>query len=342
MRKKNKKIVAHISPLPVINYSGFTPGTKNIEIPKKHQYIVLKNFSITGEAPKDIIRLYEYGKTNKKSHKKWPIYIAKFGNKYYPMESVTEQLMTDIGLSYGFDMAYSKLCLLGGQIRFLSRYFLSEKDEILFHGADMYAGFLNDDKRFVDNVEKEKMTQAFFTTDFTKKVFDFFFQDRSNNIYEAFMRMLFYDALVGNNDRHMYNWGIVKKIFGTDFVVFSKIYDSARGLLWNRKESKIELIIKNNQDEDFIRNYCNKSKPKIGIEGKENINHFELVEYHKDFYQNDEFIRQLFNNSKIFDVIEVLEKKYRTLMSPRRIYLIKKILIYRYQRINKILFDHEK
>jgi hypothetical protein len=60
------------------------------------------------------------------------------------------------------------------------------------------------------------------------------------------MKMLFFDGLVGNNDRHMYNWGVVRDIYGKDIASISKIYDTARGLLWNMTEEQLDKVIKNN------------------------------------------------------------------------------------------------
>ena len=89
----NRRIIKnfkHISPLPILKNSGFLPKLCEIEIAKKHCYTIIEDISVTGDAPKDIIRLYEYGKATKRDYKKWPVYIAKLGHKYYPMESPAE------------------------------------------------------------------------------------------------------------------------------------------------------------------------------------------------------------------------------------------------------------
>ncbi|WP_299112887.1 hypothetical protein [uncultured Winogradskyella sp.] len=135
-RKTNHKF-KHVSKLPILKYSGFSPKFGDIEIAKKHNYCVIKDVAVTGDAPKDIIRYYEYGHSLKIKTKKWPIYIAKLGHKYYPLESITEQLISDVGKWYGFNLADSKICSIGGQIRFLSRYFLKKHTDELYHGADM-------------------------------------------------------------------------------------------------------------------------------------------------------------------------------------------------------------
>jgi len=338
---KNKKInknFKHISPLPILKQSGFFPKLGKIEIAKKHCYTIIKDISVTGDAPKDIIRFYEYGKALKRNYKKWPIYIAKLGHKYYPMESVTEQLITDIGITYGFNMALSKISYIGGQIRFLSLYFLDNKTEELFHGADLYAGFLNNDKQFVDDVEEKKMTQDFFTIAFTKDVIDYFFnENEKKNIFDGFMRMLFFDGLIGNNDRHMYNWGIVRDIFGKKIASFSKIYDTARGLLWNQTEEQLNKIIKNGNVDNFVIKYCNNSKPKIGIEGMQDVNHFELIERYKNHFRKDKKIISIFAEEKLEKVIDMINEKYNDLLSVNRRMLIIKILKFRFNKIKDIL-----
>jgi len=335
-RKTNYKF-KHASKLPILKYSGFSPKFGDIEIAKKHNYCVIKDVAVTGDAPKDIIRYYEYGHSLKIKTKKWPIYIAKLGHKYYPLESITEQLISDIGKWFGFNLADSKICSIGGQIRFLSRYFLKKHTDELYHGADMYAGYLND-KQFVDDIELQRMTQAFFTISFTRDVLTHFFKDSFNEVFKSFMLMLFFDALIGNNDRHMYNWGIIRDVYGEKLAEFSPIYDSARGLLWNETEDKInEILNTKNRKEQFIKKYCKNSRPKIGIENEENVNHFELIKSYDSYYKNTEFIQELFAENKIDGVIENFNIKYKTLISNNRRSIVTDILRYRFQELKKIV-----
>ncbi|MEZ4797638.1 MAG: HipA domain-containing protein [Flavobacteriaceae bacterium] len=337
MSKKKNPNFKHATKLPILKHSGFKPKLTNIETAKKHNYCVIKGVAITGDAPKDIIRLYEYGTALKRKPKKWPIYIAKLGHKYYPLESITEQVITDIGNWYGFNLSESKLCIISDQIRFLSKYFIKEKADELYHGADLYAGYLND-KMFVDEVELLKMTQSFFTIKFTKEVLEHFFVDSNKFLYDSFMQMLLFDALIGNNDRHMYNWGVIRDIFGQKLGRFSPIYDSARGLLWNETESKIiEIVNDDNRKKKFIEKYCENSKPKIGIESKENVNHFDLIKSYSDFYKNSTFAQQIFAENKIDHVINQLNYEFKTLLSNERRSLITDILKYRFNKLKKIV-----
>lgn len=85
---------------------------------------------MSGDAPKEFVRVYHYEKGQcwrKSNPKNWPEYIAKTGHKWYPNESITEFLMNRLGEVFGLEMAKSKLLSINGQVRFLSKYFLTIK-----------------------------------------------------------------------------------------------------------------------------------------------------------------------------------------------------------------------
>jgi hypothetical protein len=127
----NKK---KIKSLLIKDYSGFNPRKGAIEIVKKNNYYVQTNIVMTGDAPKDFIRYYHYGENRKSNKNTWNQYIAKLGHKHYPNESITEYLLNRIGEVLEFNMAKSKLAWVGGQIRFLSKYFLTNQNkQVLEH-----------------------------------------------------------------------------------------------------------------------------------------------------------------------------------------------------------------
>lgn len=81
---------------------------------KKHNYFIIKDIAITGNAPKDFIRYYTFGKGLKNNSNTWPLYIAKHGHKHYPVEAITEYLLNRIGEEFGFTMAELGLGWFGG------------------------------------------------------------------------------------------------------------------------------------------------------------------------------------------------------------------------------------
>jgi hypothetical protein len=146
------------------NFSGVNISKLHNKIkPLRKGYYQVLNISVGGDAPKDFIRVYQYGQGMKKNVKDWPKFIAKVGHKWYPIESITEYLHNRIGEILGLNMAESELRLVDEQIRFLSKYFLKE-DETLVHGAQIFSGYLEEsDDAFVTEIEKKGLTRELLT-----------------------------------------------------------------------------------------------------------------------------------------------------------------------------------
>ena len=290
-----------------------------------------------GDAPKDFIRIYTYGSARRDAPHKWPAYIAKVGHKWYPNESITEHLLTRIGELLGLNMANSSLLSVHGQIRFLSKYFL-KPDQNLVHGTEIFGGYLEDDQ-FVKEVEQAGADRDLFTFQFVHKAIFSEFPGQAPSILKEYTRMLAFDAIVGNNDRHHYNWGIVVHPHPDHTPSFSPIYDSARGLFWNDPEEKLQAV---EQDPDpkrlrtFLDRYIKKSRPKTGWDGENNLNHISLI---RNIYQTYPDLRPTLANLCHPQIVEkarhVLDSEFSPLMSALRRRMILRCL----QRRLELLSD---
>ena len=149
----------------VENYScGRGASCHGVDVVKARDCIWVKDVTLTGDAPKGFVRLYEFqrdGKVRRNNPATWPLYIAKTGHKWYPVESITEHLLNRLGVVFGLRMADSKLALINGQLRFLSRYFLNPNRETLVHGAEIFAGYL-EDQALVESIEKANLSRDLF------------------------------------------------------------------------------------------------------------------------------------------------------------------------------------
>lgn len=148
-----------------------------------------------------------------------------------------------------------------------------------------------------------------------------------------------FDALIGNNDRHFYNWAVIRNVTGNDKPVFSPIYDTARGLFWNEYEDKLILSFQNKSKlNTYISNYYEVSSPKVGWEGVNKLNHFELVEKIITLPEavscNEIF--NLCSESSISEVFFMIDNEFVNLMSPVRREVIKLCLQYRHNKLRKI------
>ena len=274
-----------VSPLGIKYYSTFKIVESRIPLLKKEHYQRLEKH-IMGDAPKDFIRAYEFrrGKVKRANPRTWPRFIAKVGHKYYPNESITEHLITRIGQAMKLNIADSRLVRVGGQIRFCSRFFHFDH-EILEHGAQILSGYLSDPK-FVEDVGREKQERELFTFEVVECAVRHQYPKEADAILSAYVVMLAFDTIVGNNDRHFYNWGVLKTVAGSN-VRFSPIYDTARGLFWNEPEVRLERNVNNTH---YLEAYVSGSKPLTSWDGKTEPSHFELLQ---EIYKNRPIYRNL-------------------------------------------------
>lgn len=227
-----------IRPVEIRRYTGYEgEGWKRAITALRPWRYFVTDFTVSGAAPKNFIHVYEHTSARRDHPPSWPAYIAKVGHKWYPSESITEQLMTRLGEILGLRMANSRLMLCEDQIRFLSRYFL-RGEESLVHGAEILGGYLADDK-FVAAVGEEKLEQDVFTFTVFCEAIRARFPGYSEEILLDFVRMIGFDAIAGNQDRHLLNWGVIVHPTGIRGPRFSPIFDTARGLFWNEPESQL-------------------------------------------------------------------------------------------------------
>jgi hypothetical protein len=320
------------------NRSGFDPSWQRFIPAVKRRNYQIVNRPLTGDQPKNLVRIYRYGEGRRSNPDTWPTYIAKFGMKWYPMESVTEFLINRIGEEWGMRMAESELLLLNGQVRFLSRYFLNAATDRLVHGAEIYSRHLND-AAFVKHVEAEKLEGRMFSYQFACEAIGATFPNEAEQLVEDFTRMLVFDAFIGAMDRHFYNWGAVVDVTGRKPAVYAPIYDTARGLFWNQREQRLHQACINASDKkQFVVKYCKLSKPKIGMEGVDDLNHYQFVEHLlKCFPKYAVICSELISEQNLGKAIALLKSEFVGLMSPVRIGLIENCLEERFTQLRKVL-----
>lgn len=318
-------------------------NVQRVPVVKRGNYFVDDSITVDGDAPKKFIGVYNrqlIGSKHKVNRKNWIRYIAKTGHKWYPIESITELLLNRLGIIFGLRMADSRVAMIGGQLRFLSRYFLNPEKEELIHGADILAGYLNESPHYVEEVDNQKLTRDLFTLQVIEDAVANLFLYQKDEIMHELVKLIIYDALVGNNDRHFFNWGVVRSIENRYQPRFSPVYDTARGLFWNYSESKLTDIVEINKTTDnHIKKYCKGSRPKIGWEGEKDPNHFQLFEkiYKNEYFISANEIKSLLLQSVLNQMLQEIRCNFLPLMSVNRVTMICKCLEYRFREMKKVL-----
>ena len=319
--------------------NGFSPSVKNFYTAKSHQVVAL-NETVGGDAPKDLIRLYNYGIGKKDNPKTWKKYIAKIGHKWYPNESITEHFLSIIGKCFGLSIAISRLVYAENYIRYLSEHFHTE-EQILSHGANILTVYLNEDSTaWIDDLDKTNKLKGEIHIDDVLIALNTVFPKDSKNIINGFLHMILFDALTGNNDRHYYNWGVISHIKNLHPPYFSPIYDTARGLYWNNSDKDLlslhkELITKN---KIRLTKYVLNSVPKISILNNSKCNHFDLITHlHNKRCFNEDHVITWTDENNLNKVFYKLQEDFSHLFIDERKEVIEYILRVRFQKICSIL-----
>lgn len=336
VHQKYKKLVS----VPCTNHSGVNDRKVlgKLKPLRKNEYLLL-NETLGGDAPKDFVQAYSYGNGRRNNPKSWSKYLAKVGHKWYPIESITEHLLNEIGRVLGLRMAESQLRMAHGQLRFLSKFFLRD-GQSLTHGAEIYSACLGEkDQAFVEEIEAHKLSRELLTFQFTIDAIRSAFKSKAEPIIQDFVRMQVFDAFVGNNDRHFYNWGIIEDVKHSGIPIFSPIYDTARGLFWNYSQDKLRGMVnaKGQIDEIQVRKYVRKSMPKIGWESRKKVTHFQLMEFLvKSYPEFRPLCVSLINPESFSVVMDLLTRKFEHLLPNPRFMLVKSCLAYRFEKLNNI------
>lgn len=293
---------------------------------------------MAGDAPKDFITDSEYRPGHRTRQQRSESYIAKVGSKFYPNESITEQLITEIGQIYGLKIADSKLRMVDRQVRFMSKYFLNRNVEQLTHGAEIYEYSLG--KENYAQLAENKTEGDFFTFEMTTEALRQLFPENAEKIIKRFVEMLTFDCLIGHNDRHPYNWGVVVPIQKSRVPKFSPVYDTARALFWNIPEARIRQML---TDEQQLEKYVNKCAPPIGCDKEPNVDFFRLIGLiweHFEGYRNN--IEKILPPAPLELGCEIVDKHFGTLFSQERSQLIKRCLRLRRKKLLGVIPLHQR
>ncbi len=220
-------------------------------------------------------------------------YIIKKSKKEAPLRAANQQnnqseIINDILTEYFISLIGEKftsiqtcrylLAKFNGMLRIASVNFLADNQSI-FHGRELFESFYNLEQLEDPRNKKFPTIYLLFNIEKHLKMWlkqipgrEHLFQE----IFDSFLRMCFWDAIIGNNDRHLQNWGIITSLDKNFIPCFSPIFDTARAFKWNSLDNKLQL--------KSIEKYSLNSCPHIGIRLSKKINHFELIKKILIFY----------------------------------------------------------
>lgn len=202
------------------------------------------------------------------------------GTGYNVSEACSEKMSYEIAKVLGYDCAKIELAKDENMQIGVLNYLFTDTGEFIHMDAISY---LN---------KQEKERPNFYTINNIKMVLD----NIDKNLFRGFIKLMIFDALIGETDRHEENWGIKVTKYGYEFSPF---YDNGCNLLREFKNEAYAHKYYDNYDKFDL--YIRKSKTYIYKEdNKHRFGHFELISYLNDNY-HDILIKEISNLNKLTD-----------------------------------------
>ena len=201
---------------------------------------------------------------------------------------------------------------------------------------------------FIENhypyYDKDKLEDTYSNSKYSIQMI----QNSLNGILEIdeFYKIVIFDILIGNSDRHHSNWailarGIVYKTPEDMFDVFfnysmSPLYDNGSSLCAYEDNNNLEIFFKDKMKFEALVN--TKSKSAIGWEDESPIRHFELLKKIKDnaYDGTIQYVEKIKTNINEEKIDKILSEFNNNIISIDMKKLLKMYLLERRKRILRI------
>ncbi len=325
--------------------SGRLLNITSIPVLREQDYYVLDD-SLDGDAPKKLIKVYRFeagGTVRRDRPRTWVPYIAKSAQKWYPHESVIEYFINRAGQVLGLPMNEVALLRINGQVRFLSKFFLS-KGDMLIHGAEICGDYVGNRELVAEIANDRRRARELLTFSFVREAMHTVFPNHAEDLMNDLVRVLLFDALLGNNDRHFYNWAVIRPVRKKGGAPrLAPIYDSARGMCWNHPEASVvnwvSLLDQPNWKQ--YEKYLTIASPRFSLESDKEVNHFDFINHLCQLEERYlDYTKQLAGTAMEEKVLRLLTTEFSALFSTARSQLMARIIKDRFARIRALILNY--
>lgn len=201
------------------------------------------------------------------------MYLIKYPRAFkvgISWEDITELIAANIGGILDLKMMDVQIVRRNGRQGSLLKNFIplgvmNEEGGSMLSMLDSYQSFLESD------LSGEALIRLGF-----QQMDQLFFWDK---IKIDFIEMNFFDILIGNQDRHPYNWMILFEL--PDKQIFSTIYDNGASLGFRFDDEQLSTYM---MDKNKLEKYMRNSTVKAGLFEKKKVKAKEMAHYLLKYY----------------------------------------------------------
>lgn len=257
--------------------------------------------------------------------------------KYFPnsnsitTEHISEKIASKIGLLIGIDCAKVEIGIRDSRLGSMS-YLINQDNEELIEGMDIIGKYYIDyDRSKLYDRKKEE----YYSLEVILKSLEEY------NLNNEFLKVIIFDYLIGNTDRHQNNWAILKR---DEKIKLSPLYDNGSSLCCYVSEEQVTgYLSKDFQKFRSLVDTKSRSRIRINKKVKKEPTHLEVLRYIREKYYEEtlgsvEFIISNITESKIK---QILVDNVDDLISENRKNLIVRFILEKVKDMKRIYKEDE-
>lgn len=259
--------------------------------------------------------------------------LFKFKKDIDTTDNISECIAYDLACILGIPCAKFEVGMYEGREGSMSYNILKKPDQILVEGIHfimlMYPKY--NPELFIDT-----MTSNRYSIEMIKKAIERFVP------IDDLLKMLMFDYLIGNSDRHQNNWAI---LIENGKMQWSPLYDNSSSLCAYISEKNIPNYMGNDKNRwNSLIDTKSKSLIRCREIDEKRPTHLEVLKYLKENYYNDTYvfaknIVSLLTEEKIYSILDLYSEDG---LSEKKKILILKFLLDKIKMMNYIYFGEEE
>ena len=259
--------------------------------------------------------------------------LFKFKKDIGTTDHVSECIAYDLACLLDVPCAKFELGIYNNREGSISYNIIKENDEILIEGINFISLFYPtyDSEKFVDSNTGDRYSIEMIIKSIERIV-----------PLDGFFKMMLFDYLIGNSDRHQSNWAIILK---KDTMIWSPLYDNSSSLCAYVNESQIRSFL----GKDMVKwlslvDTKSKSLIRCTVSDQVRPTHLTVLKYIRDNYYKEtfEFVEKIISQMTEEKISIILEKYLENELSEERKALIMKYLLWKVKKMKEVYFGKEE